>query len=127
MRVLTFGTFDRLHKGHEAYLKQASAYGEVYAIVALDETVKEVKGHYPKESQGQRLQNVEKLVRKAFLGYKEDKLARIEEIQPDIIYLGYDQNVFVNGLREKLAARGLHPRILRGKAFYPEKYKSSLR
>gem|GEM_PF-2920555 len=51
-KVLTFGTFDHLHPGHESYLIQAKAYGdELITIVALDETVKRIKGKLPDHDQ----------------------------------------------------------------------------
>ena len=31
-KVLAFGTFDILHKGHEFYLKQAKKHGEISSL-----------------------------------------------------------------------------------------------
>jgi FAD synthetase len=127
-RVLAFGTFDIFHPGHEHYLKTAAALGdELYVIVALDETVAQVKGRLPHNSEQHRISAVAALpyVTQALLGRKGDKYAIIKESSPDIIALGYDQTTFVERLEQELAACGLHPRIVRLEGLRPETYKSS--
>jgi FAD synthetase len=130
-KVLTFGTFDSFHKGHEFYLKKAKEFGdELHVVVARDETVKDVKHHQTKESENARLKKVQSFpeVKQAYLGHKGDKYKIIEEIKPDIIVLGYDQTHFTEKLQEELLKRGLEKTsIIRlEESFYPEKYKSSL-
>ena len=57
MKVITFGTFDLLHPGHEYYLRQARSYGDVLmTIVARDETVEKLKHKKPSHTQEQRVQ-----------------------------------------------------------------------
>jgi len=128
-KVLTFGTFDTLHPGHEYYLKEAKRLGEkLYVVVALDETVKKVKGILPKNDEHHRLKKIKELkyVDEAIHGNKEDKLKVIEEINPDIICIGYDQNSFTKDLQEKLMQRGLNPLIIKfSKGYKPHIYKSS--
>ena len=127
-KVLTFGTFDLLHKGHEFYLKEAKKHGEeLWVVVARDKTVKQIKGILPVEDEQERLSNVQSLdyVDKALLGKVGDKYAIIEEVNPDIICLGYDQVAFTDKLKEELEFRGLHPEIIRISSFKPEIYKSS--
>jgi FAD synthetase len=42
--VMTFGTFDRLHPGHEYYLSEARKYGDcLITVVARDKTVVDIK------------------------------------------------------------------------------------
>jgi len=61
MKVLVFGTFDILHKGHLNFFKQAREHGDyLIAVVARDRTVKEIKGKPPIESEKERLKNVAK-------------------------------------------------------------------
>ena len=39
-KVMTFGSFDVLHKGHEHYLKEAKSYGDyLIVVVARDENI----------------------------------------------------------------------------------------
>lgn len=128
MRVLTFGTFDILHPGHEKYLQEAKSHGgELFVAIARDSTVIDVKGRAPLHSQEERRKAVAKLsyVDHALLGYEDDKYRIIEEINPDIIVLGYDQVAFTENFEEKLHLRGLHPKIIRAKAYNPEEHKSS--
>ena len=128
MKVLCFGTFDILHPGHVFFLREAKKYGELSVVVALDETVMKVKGKAPRFSQEQRKANLEKLgiAGKVVLGNPGDKLKVVEDIRPDIICLGYDQQAFTKNLQAELLKRNIHCRIIRLPAFEPHKYKSSL-
>ena len=128
-RALCFGTFDGLHPGHEDYFRQAKALAEELAVVvARDATVLEVKGNLPATNELDRLRAVEDhpLVDRAMLGYPDDRYRVIEDVQPDLICLGYDQHSFTGELEVKLTERGIEATILRCEPFYPETYKSSL-
>ncbi len=129
-RVLVFGTYDHLHPGHEFFFKQARTYGDaLVVVVARDQTVRAVKSRAPVQSENTRLQALEKhvLIDKAVLGSLGDKYAVIEEVSPDVIVLGYDQQAFTSRLEEELEARGLRCEVVRvEKSFFPNKYKSSL-
>lgn len=127
--VMVFGTFDGLHPGHEDYFRQAKEHGdELIVVVARDTTVVDVKGNLPARNQDDRLAAVSEhpLVDDARLGYQEDKYRVIEEVNPDIICLGYDQEAFTENLDAELARRGLSATIVRSEPFFPEMYKSSL-
>lgn len=104
MKVLTFGTFDRLHPGHINYLLQAHKISsQLYTIVALDSTVLKTKNSLPQFNQSQRLQNLQSLKipnHKIILGHPTDPYHFIKIIQPDIIALGYDQTHFTNRLQK---------------------------
>ncbi len=129
MTVLCFGTFDRLHPGHEDYFRQARELGgRVVVVVARDETVQEVKGRQPLQSEEVRLKAVAQhpLVSEARLGLPGDKYRIIEEIHPDIILLGYDQQAFTDSLEETLRARRISCMVKRATPYKPEIYKSSL-
>lgn len=129
MTVLCFGTFDRLHPGHEDYFRQASELGDrLVVVVARDETVQNVKGHEPLQPENVRLEAVahHPLVSEARLGLPGDKYRIIEEIQPDIILLGYDQQAFTESLEQVLRARGVSCTVKRANPYKPEIYKSSL-
>jgi len=127
-KVLTFGTFDILHPGHLDFFEQAKALGdELHVVIARDETVQQVKGNLPDQNETTRAGHVaqSKDVDKVHLGYIEDKYRIIEEIQPDIIALGYDQEAFVERLGQELENRSLKSTITRLEPFHPELYKSS--
>ena len=116
MKVMVFGTFDVLHKGHLSYFKQARKYGEyLIAVVARDKTVKEIKGRKPRNNEKKRLKEVKKHVDKAVLGYIRDKQKVIKKYKPDVVCLGYDQRNFIKGLKK----------FKRLKPYKPHKYKSS--
>ena len=128
-KVLTFGTFDIFHKGHEFYLKEARKHGNTLnVVVAMDSTVKQIKGKYPLNNELKRLAKIKSLdyVDNAFLGHEEDKYKIIEELKPDVICIGYDQNSFTDNLKEILKKKGLNPKIIKfKKTFKPELYKTS--
>ena len=57
--VLAFGTYDHLHPGHLYFLKKAAKHGkELHVIVALDRTVKKVKGTSPRWDETRRLKEI---------------------------------------------------------------------
>ena len=129
MKVLVFGTFDILHPGHISFLKQAKKYGNnLVIVVGRDETVKKIKGKYPKNSEDERLRAIKELdfVDKVRLGGLGDPYGAIEEEKPNIICLGYDQRSFTKDLENKIKEFGLNIKVVRLEAYKPEKYKSSL-
>jgi len=125
-KVMCTGTFDVLHEGHLDYFKQAKEYGDyIVVVIALDSNVLKEKGKAPRNSAEKRREEVAKVVDKAVIG-NEDKLLIVEQEKPDVIVLGYDQRVDEEKLQKALAERGVNPKIVRAKAYMPEKYKSSL-
>ena len=128
-RILVFGTFDLLHRGHEFFLGEAKKLGsELVVVVARDESVLEIKGREPVHSEQQRLAAVQQLsfVDKAVLGNKISKRYEIvRELKPDIIALGYDQKPSEAELRGTLEKMELHPAIVRVPAFNEKEFKSS--
>ena len=128
-KVMCFGTFDVLHEGHRFYLTGARKLGDsLVVVVALDETVKEVKKQPPLHKQNERVRNLQQLgvADKVILGNSGDKLKIVVDEQPDIICLGYDQTFFTDKIKEKLQQRGLNVQVMRLPAYKPEVYKSSL-
>ncbi len=126
--VLVFGTFDLFHAGHEFFLREAAKHGErLVVVIARDVTVECIKGRSPKQSEEERCANIARFecVHAAVLGRTDDKYAIIEVIRPDVICLGYDQRAFTERLAERLAERGLTPRIVRLGSYKPEVFKTS--
>ena len=112
MKVTVAGTFDIIHPGHIYFLEEASKYGDLHVIVARNENVRKIKGKKPIFSEKERKLVIEnmKLVKKAYLGDLNDFFKVIEFINPDIIFLGPDQNkAWVETETQK---RGLHAKII---------------
>lgn len=129
MKVMCFGTFDKLHPGHISFLKQAKKHGDnLIVIVGRDKTVRGIKEKYPENSENERLKAIKglDLIDNARLGRLEDPYGVIKEEKPDIICLGYDQESFTENLEEKIKEFELNTKVVRLKAHKPEKYKSSL-
>lgn len=131
IKVLVFGTFDMVHKGHRNLFAQARQLaGEVKLIVSIarDKNVLRIKGRAPRKTEQQRLQMVKKLpeVDSVVLGGVREHMPHIIRLKPDIIALGYDQRAYVSGLRAELKAAGLSTKVVRLKPYLPEKFKTSL-
>ena len=113
-RILATGTFDLLHPGHLLYLESSKKLGdELVVIVARDVNIK----HKPKPivPEDQRLKMVQALevVDLAILGDENDIFRPIEQLQPDIITLGFDQHFDPVTLEKEMARRNLRPKVVR--------------
>ena len=110
-KVMCFGTFDLLHLGHINLLKQAKKHGN-HLIVIVARDVNVVGKHKIVHAEDDRLELIKtlNLVDEAFLGDKKDKLKPILKIKPDIICLGYDQEIDEIKLKEILAKKNPSPR-----------------
>jgi len=127
-KVLIFGSFDLIHKGHIYFFKSAKKLGtHLTIIIARDKTILKVKNNPPLYNEQQRLKQVQdtKIPNQVLLGYKTNPYKIIKKINPDIIALGYDQNSFTKNLIKELKKLNLNPKIIRLKSYKPEIYKSS--
>jgi len=126
-KVMVFGTFDILHKGHLYFLKEAKKKGYLIAVVARDKTVVKVKKQKPVNNEKKRAENLRKIkfVNKVVIGDLKNKFKAVDRLKPDMICLGYDQKNFIQGLIRKIKKRKLKIKIFRIKPFKPEIYKSS--
>lgn len=130
-KIMVFGTFDLLHKGHLSFFKQARSLAKnpfLIVSVARDTNVKKIKGYEPVQSEQQRLKTVKKsgLVNKTVLGGGKDYLPHIRKESPEIIALGYDQTAYVDNLKHDLTKGVLQIKIRRLKAYKPATYKTTL-
>ncbi len=131
MRVMVFGTFDDLHPGHRYFLQHAAMragpggaeHGGLYVVVARDVNVRRIKGKDPQHPEIERVAAIRGACPEATVlpGHPTDFLHHIRELQPDLIMLGYDQQL-PPGIREE----DLHAKIERLPPFRPEKWKSSI-
>ena len=126
--VMCFGTFDVLHLGHLDYFNQAKQYGDHLIVVIARDTTKADQKKTTIFNEDERLELVKQLtmVDEAVLGYPDDHLRIILEKHPDVLCLGYDQQVEENDLKEKLQAAGLRAVIHRMNPYKPLEKKSSL-
>ncbi len=121
---MVFGTFDHFHPGHKFVLDEAGKRGEVIVIVATDAHVGQIKGRKPDQNESQRI----RVLRSHYpdytiaLGDPDDFMAPLKHYKPDLILLGYDQQMPPGVSLEDLPCP-----IERLAAFEPEKHKSSLR
>ncbi|MBL7055068.1 FAD synthase [Candidatus Woesearchaeota archaeon] len=127
--VMCFGSFDVLHPGHLYYLREAKKYGKkLIVVIAKDVNFKKFKNKEPKYNEKQRLEYIRDIpyVDKAVLGSEKDILDVIEEFNPDIICLGYDQKTInETELKEGLSKRGIKSDIMRIGSYREDIYKSS--
>ena len=129
--VLAGGVYDILHLGHLAVLAEAKTYGDLLVVVvATDITVETLKGRRPVFPEEDRRALVESLkpVDAAILGYEDVGMGYeqvIDEVKPNIIALGYDQDSVARTVIELVEKKRRDIRIVRLSKFDKEKYLSS--
>ena len=129
--VLVGGVYDILHLGHLAVLAEAKTYGDILVVVvATDVTVETLKGRRPVFPEEDRRGLVESLrpVDAAILGYEDVGMGYeqvIDEVKPNIIALGYDQDSVARMVTELVERKKLSIRVVRLSKFDKEKYLSS--
>ncbi len=92
--IMAGGVFDILHIGHLETLEAARALGDVLVvIIARDATVRRSKKRNVITPEKLRLKLIQSLkpVDIAALGHLDNFINVVEEFNPDIIALGYDQ------------------------------------
>ncbi|OGE74258.1 MAG: hypothetical protein A3I07_00455 [Candidatus Doudnabacteria bacterium RIFCSPLOWO2_02_FULL_42_9] len=128
-KVMVFGVFDLLHPGHISFLKQAKKLGNYLIVsIARDVNVKKTKGFSPVFSEKLRLKHVKdlKIAKKVILGALKNPMDHIQKEKPDVIALGYDQRDYIKNLKVQLHRNGLKTKVVRLKAFRPDRFKSSI-
>ena len=106
-RVVVFGVFDGIHEGHRYLFHQAKSHGEeLFVIVGRDQTTSRLKNQRPRLSEYDRLHGVlrEQWVADAVLG--DERLSTyyvLEQLNQDVICLGYDQHELAQDLRRWMA------------------------
>jgi|SaaInlStandDraft_6_1057023.scaffolds.fasta_scaffold185833_2 cytidyltransferase-like protein len=130
MNTVVFGAFDLLHEGHISFLNQAAAVGnDVTVILAQDEMIRTLKGRVPVQSFDQRKTQLQTLpcVHNVLGG---DTVIGSYEVlskaQPDLIFLGYDQEKLGKSLTDFIQAQNLNIPIKIAESHEPERFKTSL-
>ena len=142
-KILVFGTFDGLHEGHLAFLRQARTGADgtrtgtetgsekvwLTAVVARDETVELLKGQRPIRSLNARMKELKDfgLVDEVVAG--DEKIGRWEVIgkhNPHVIVLGYDQNDLRTALLGHIRQYDLETEVRVAEGHEPDQLHSSL-
>jgi cytidyltransferase-like protein len=94
-KVFVTGCFDLLHSGHVAFLKEASAYGDLYVGLGSDKTVNDLKGRKTINSEDERLYLLDALacVHKVNINKGSgilDFLEDMKELKPDFFIVNED-------------------------------------
>lgn len=91
IKVLTGGTFNKLHPGHEYLLKECKKLGYLFVVIAHDAHNKKPNAVKAKI----RKKNLEKLgiADKIIIGHPDSFVQTVYEEKPNIIALGYDQRL----------------------------------
>jgi FAD synthetase len=110
-KVMVFGVFDLLHPGHLYLLYHARLKGaELVAVIARDASVKRLKGLAPEWNERKRIRAVKAtgLATKVVLGdIKEGSYAIVKKHCPNMICLGYDQDILKKDLISKMKSNDL--------------------
>ncbi|MFC3478973.1 adenylyltransferase/cytidyltransferase family protein [Halobacterium litoreum] len=113
-RVVAQGTFDLIHPGHVHYLEDAAAMGdELHVIVARRENVTHKEPPVLPNRQRRDVVGALDVVDEARVGHPDDIFAPIEEIEPSVIALGFDQHHDPEAIEAELADRGVDCEVRR--------------
>ncbi len=127
-RVICFGTFDIVHRGHVHFLTQAARYGtELFVVVSRDDRRAALTGRPPVHNQKERIAVVQALrvVTRAVAGHPTDILYHIKKIKPQVVVLGHDQKFGVDVLQTWASAQKMPVKIVRLKPFQRTRYATS--
>jgi FAD synthetase len=120
--VMAQGTFDILHPGHLYYFRKSAELGDkLVVVIARDSKVSEKKDVYFDEDERRQMVEALEVVDKTVLGSEEDIYSTVEEVNPDIITIGYDQDYSEEDVRqmaERAIGRALEVVRIEGKKSY---------
>jgi FAD synthetase len=130
-KVAIFGVFDGVHEGHLSFIKDAKKEGNhLSVIIARDNIVLELKNKLPKYNEVDRVDALLEIkeIDKVVLGDTEiDTYFILKEINPNIIFLGYDQDELHNSICEAIKNGNLpQVEIIRGNPHKPDIFHSSI-
>lgn len=129
-KVMVFGVFDGIHKGHRSFLKEAKAEGDyLVVVVTQDSVVQQLKGHPPEMNLEQRFWHLEQEddVNQVIIGDAEIGTWRVvQEHRPEVIALGYDQSQLAEALIGHMPDFDWRPQIKIMHSHEPNIYHSSI-
>jgi FAD synthetase len=119
-RVLASGAFELLHPGHVRFLVEAKRVGgegsRLVVVVARDETIRRRKGREPILGEEARKEIISMLkpVDEVILGHVPFSFEKvIEEVKPDIVVFGYDQEDLMREFMKFVECRGLNVKVVK--------------
>lgn len=94
-KVFVSGCYDMLHSGHVAFFEEASNYGDLHVGIGSDETILQLKGRSPVNTDKERLYMIKsiKFVKDAWINSGSGLLdfeKEVRQIKPDIIFVNED-------------------------------------
>ena len=114
-KVMVFGTFDGLHEGHRAFLREAGAHGDyLIAVIPEDRMVERLKGHLPKLNLAERFDNLKKedgVDEIVTSGEAPGTWDVVKKYKPEVIAVGYDQYALKENLENHLDDLGYTPEV----------------
>ncbi|MCX6819513.1 MAG: adenylyltransferase/cytidyltransferase family protein [Candidatus Aenigmarchaeota archaeon] len=103
IKVLAGGCFNKIHPGHIYFLNKAKALG--YLVVVLTHDKNNKKSYAVPAKERKKQITALKIADEVVIGHPTDYSKTVETIKPDIIALGYDQELpeGLNANRIKIA------------------------
>jgi cytidyltransferase-like protein len=99
IRVLCGGHFRKIHGGHIYFLKKAKSFGDYLIVVISNDKLhlKKYRGDFiPAQRRKKNLEKI-KIADEVVIGANPvDYNEIIKKFKPDIVVLGYDQNIKLN-------------------------------
>lgn len=129
--IVIFGVFDGIHEGHREFIHQARVFGDqLVAIIARDDVIGKLKGKLPVHNEADRiaaLLEVPEIDRVLLGDPDEGTYNTLKEINPSVIFLGYDQEALLASLT-KAMKKGIIRKvdIKRGNPHKPDTMHSSI-
>lgn len=112
--VVAQGTFDILHPGHVHYLEESAKLGDhLEVIVARRTNVDHKRPPILPAVQRRKMVAALAAVDHARLGHPSDIFVPIEDIDPDVITLGFDQHHDPSAIKSELDHRGIECEVER--------------
>jgi len=94
-KIFVSGCFDMLHSGHVAFFEEAAALGDLYVGIGSDDTILQLKGRKPVNTDKERLYLVKAIrhIKDAWINKGNGLLDfenEIRELKPDIFFVNED-------------------------------------
>ena len=91
-KVLVGGCFNKIHSGHIYFLKEAKKLGDKLIVVLANDKNNKKPYALPAKERKRLLRSLN-IADKILIGYFEDKIKIVKKVKPNIIALGYDQEL----------------------------------
>jgi FAD synthetase len=130
-KILIFGVFDVIHDGHLSFIKEAKKQGDqLVVVVARDSMVQRIKNKTPQLNEVERIHNLLDIPEVDLVLLGDPQIGTynvLKEVNPDIIFLGYDQKDLMIDIKKKIKNKELKEmEILQGSPYKGEEFHSSI-